>query len=190
MTTYEIQCPHCGGALVVPANNSDELQEFWKEHQESGLDFYCPGCRNSFKGLCEQPRHSEDVWENVVDVNGARFNAAQKRLNKLFELARGYNYLHDESECNQMRSEKGKGDVKIICTNGLPADQSEVEEARRFALVAKTHGHDWTLEEAFRNWEAHSSDYGAGWLTMPKSDEGLWVEWKGYVKRMEENDHD
>lgn len=88
MPLYEIQCPNCGRALVIPANTYDELNAFFANHTESGLEFYCPGCRNAFKGLCEEPKHNLDVWDVIIDKDGSRFNAARERLNKLFEDAK------------------------------------------------------------------------------------------------------
>lgn len=71
----------------------------------------------------------------------------------------------------------------ILWSDGLPADDWAVDDAERFQLVAAEHGVEWTLEEAFRAWETLSHDYDAGWMQMPKEDEGLWKMWIGFQDR-------
>ena len=90
---YEVQCPNCGIALVVSANTQEELNEFFANHTESGLDFDCPKCQNAFKGLCAEPKHNVGVWNVIIDKDGCRFNYARERLDKLFEDQRQPGYL-------------------------------------------------------------------------------------------------
>ena len=101
---YEIQCPRCGGALVIPANNDAELQEFWKSCE--GAKFLCPGCGKTFRGLCEKTDFPiEDEWGITVDKNGSRFGRADKLRRELFEKQRDPYLLNGEvviniSKCN------------------------------------------------------------------------------------------
>jgi len=90
---YEIQCPGCSCALVLPANNDEEVQEFWRMHRESGLAFHCYRCGRVFEGLLERMGNPDDDWGIMVDKNGSRFDIARKRLDELFEVAKGPQYL-------------------------------------------------------------------------------------------------
>lgn len=62
-------------------------------------------------------------------------------------------------------------------SDGLPADDWAVEDARRIQRVIKKHGEKRTLEEIFRIWEDFSLEHHAGWRILPKSDEDLWALW-------------
>ena len=90
---YEIQCPNCSRALVIPAHTPEELQEYWQHHQNSGLDFYCPACQSPFKGLCQKMTHPEKQWPVIVDINGSRFNYHSERLDRLFKNLKEPGYL-------------------------------------------------------------------------------------------------
>lgn len=93
-TRYEIQCPNCGGALVIPASNKKELQEFWKNCMDNKDSFCCPACQYVFQGLLEKCNFpAEDDWGKVVDVDGSRFKDAQKRLDRLFAASNEPQYL-------------------------------------------------------------------------------------------------
>jgi phage terminase large subunit GpA-like protein len=84
---YEIQCPHCGGALVLPANNDEEVRAFWESCQD--MEFLCPSCRQTFRGLCEKTDFPQEAaWGITVDKNGSRFNRSEKLRLKLFEMSR------------------------------------------------------------------------------------------------------
>lgn len=71
----------------------------------------------------------------------------------------------------------------ILYDDGLPADEEDLADATRFARVAGERGYTWSVKEAFKNWEEHSLDYAAGWLTMPKTDDDLWKDWEGHLRR-------
>lgn len=97
-TRYEIQCPNCGCALVIPANNQEELRVFWENHRSCNACFGCPSCQHTFRGLLGKCSAEVDRWEQVVDIDGSRFDDAQKRLDKLFAVSNEPQYLYRDKD--------------------------------------------------------------------------------------------
>lgn len=88
---YEIRCPNCGSALVVPADTDKECAQILTHFHKVG-EFHCPACRHNFQGLGNVP-NPVAPWRPLVDKNGASFNFAKELLDAHFERATQHQYL-------------------------------------------------------------------------------------------------
>jgi hypothetical protein len=56
--------------------------------------------------------------------------------------------------------------------------------AERIQAVLKAHGWDGTVEQAHHIWERLSAeDYDAGFVMLPKSDDGIWIMLDRWLSR-------
>jgi hypothetical protein len=85
-------------------------------------------------------------------------------------------WVEDPNSDNPLRSD-------LHYSDGIPADLFALADAKRFQRMAQSMDHDWTLEEAFKNWEEYSHDMNAGWMTMPERPADIWITWLKYQGR-------
>jgi len=85
-------------------------------------------------------------------------------------------WVEDSKNNNPLRSD-------LHYSDGTPADLFALADAERFQRMALSMNYDWTLKEAFKNWEEYSEDMNAGWMGMPKRPADIWITWLKYRGR-------